>query len=168
MVKLVKPTVAGFVGIDPGKLGGIAFVPADLVHVSEVQAHPFANLTLTEIGILLDMWSDRTLKAHLEKVHSFKGEGVVSSFSFGRNYGQWEGLLTLRMSWENVQPKAWQKVMGVKFPQGASRPAKKRILKGRAQQIYPKMDVALSVADALLIATALRKTEMLDGHSVDP
>ena len=46
----------------------------------------------------------------LEDVHSFKGQGVSSCFSFGKNVGQWQGIFAaLSIPWVAVTPQAWQR-----------------------------------------------------------
>lgn len=46
----------------------------------------------------------------LEKVHSMPGQGISSSFSFGKGCGIIEGILTtLKIPYLLITPQAWQK-----------------------------------------------------------
>ena len=45
---------------------------------------------------------------YIEFVHSFPGQGVVSTFTFGQNYGQWQGIVAaLGVESVSVSPQAW-------------------------------------------------------------
>ena len=76
-----------YIGIDPGINGGVAIIDQ------------FYSLTCfkcpkspQEMAHSIKEHLDGSCVALLEKVHSFPGQGVVSTFTFGANYGQWQGL----------------------------------------------------------------------------
>lgn len=55
----------------------------------------------------------------VERVHSMPGQGVASMFSFGQRFGELIGMLiTLNMEYELVQPRKWQRDIGVEPKSG--------------------------------------------------
>jgi hypothetical protein len=156
-------------GIDPGASGGIAIISGDNI----VQAFPIPK---TEGDIAL-LFAERIKPAGitycvLEAVHSFPGQGVVSSFTFGRGVGLLVGLLMAhRIPFEEIPPRTWQKALGIppriKAPKRPkpfmtyapeeSQSEWKNRLKAKAQQLFPEIKITLSTADALLIAEAARR-----------
>jgi crossover junction endodeoxyribonuclease RuvC len=82
----------------------------------------------------------------LEAVHSMPGQGVASSFKFGRGYGFLRGVITaLKYPLHDVSPQKWQKALGC-----MSR-GDKNVTKQMAQQLFPGLKITHSIADALLI-----------------
>jgi len=93
-------------GIDPGKSGA------------------WALLDGREMILAAGLWEERgrlmdTLKlirfpirACLEKVSPRPGEGVVSAFTFGANYGYWQGFLeSSGICYSLITPQKWQKAV---------------------------------------------------------
>lgn len=94
-----------------------------------------------------------TCIAVLEKVHAMPGNGGVSMFSFGQNFGFWRGVLQgLRIPFVMVTPQAWQKGL---VPPKVKGPDRKRALKQLAAERYPNLKVTLKTADALLMLKEL-------------
>jgi hypothetical protein len=139
-----------YIGIDPGRSGGIAIITEYTVH--------FCKLSETERDIA-DWLFQRThvgvfggQRALLEKVHSMPKQGVASTFTFGTNYGFLRGLLTgLKISFDDVTPQRWQKAMGC-LTHGD-----KNLSKAKAQQLFPELKITHATADALLIAEYCRR-----------
>lgn len=134
------------IGIDPGKLGGIAWITdgdacvekmpetlADLWELIEnIQRHETHGMTF----------------AYLEMVHSSPQMGVKSAFTFGNGFGHLEMALTAAgIPFERVRPQKWQQSMGCMTK------GDKNVSKRRAQELYPQLKVTHATADALLIAT---------------
>lgn len=96
-----------YLGIDPGKSG--------------------AWVLSTDYGVECGLWSDadidrlcekleerRALEdpiyAALEKVHAMPRQGVCSMFTFGENFGWWQGVLrVLKIPHILVTPQRWMK-----------------------------------------------------------
>ena len=52
--------------------------------------------------------TSRDTIAIIEAVHSFPGQGVASTFKFGNNFGQWQGILSaMAVPYIQVSPQKW-------------------------------------------------------------
>ena len=145
-----------FIGIDPGISGGVAILYEETYKA--IKCPP----TIAEMAdILIDLKKvapNITIYSMIEKVHSMPGNSGRSMFTFGCNYGQWLGILaTLKIPYIETIPNKWMKHFG---KQPKEKKARKNNLKHLAQQRYPKLKVTLGTADALLIATYLKETNV--------
>lgn len=91
-------------GIDPGKTGAMA--------VFELQGGDYRLEDCVDfnekeiISYLHDLTGDT--EAFLENVHAAPGQGVVSMFSFGENFGWWRGVLSaVDIPVTLVAPQSW-------------------------------------------------------------
>tara|TARA_R100001443_G_scaffold111151_1_gene123713 strand:+ start:750 stop:1283 length:534 start_codon:yes stop_codon:yes gene_type:complete len=141
-----------FLGIDIGKAGGIAMISYK-DNEETVSCMKFSK-NLYEVDSILkvakDAFSLDRIHCLVEHVHAFPKQGVVSMFSFGQNLGQWEGMLTSNeISYDYVQPKTWM-IDYVEL--GKPKKERKRLLLGKAKELFPNIKVTFNVSDALLIA----------------
>jgi crossover junction endodeoxyribonuclease RuvC len=138
------------IGIDPGANGAIAWI--DERGKSCVEKMPDTLQDLWELVCDITNFPRSTIdgrkyKAYIEQVSSSPQMGVVSSFSFGRGYGNLEMALTAAgIAFERVRPQVWQKAMGCMTK------GNKNISKQKAQELFPDKKVIHATADALLIA----------------
>ena len=138
------------IGIDPGANGAIAWI--DERGKSCVEKMPDTLQDLWELVCDITNFprsaiDGRKYKAYIEQVSSSPQMGVVSSFSFGRGYGNLEMALTAAgVPFERVRPQVWQKAMGCMTK------GNKNISKAKAQELFPDKKVIHATADALLIA----------------
>jgi len=138
------------IGIDPGANGAIAWI--DERGKSCVEKMPDTLQDLWELirditNFPRSAIDGRKYKAYIEQVSSSPQMGVVSSFSFGRGYGNLEMALTAAgIPFERVRPQVWQKAMGCMTK------GDKNISKAKAQELFPDKKVIHATADALLIA----------------
>ena len=102
---------------------------------------------------------DGRVVVYIEKVSAMPGQGVTSMFSFGRNFGQWEGVASaLRFEVYYVTPQRWQKVMLADMPKG------KETARMQALRLFPYLAERLKFkknhgrADAVLIGEYGRRT----------
>lgn len=131
--------------IDPGKGGAVAlFVDSRPVWVEKwTDEFEMSDLILDAQNQYAE------LSAVIENVHSMPGQGVVSMFSFGENYGIWRGILiALGIPHERVSPQKWQQGYGVGMHK---KQAKKQALCRIAKEHFPQLKPTLKTADALLI-----------------
>jgi hypothetical protein len=156
-----------YIGIDPGKSGGIAYVDDDGWTVSREEAAAWP-MPETDRGVLTLLWQltekqTRPCCAMIERVASSPQMGVVSAFSFGRSYG---GLLmalaAMKIAYDQVAPVKWQNLLECRTPK--ERRAElghkdKNINKRRAEQLFPRVRVTHAIADALLLAEYARRVD---------
>jgi len=81
-------------------------------------------------------------KIMLEDVHSLFGMSAKSNFNFGKNLGIVETLLKLQeLPMEIVQPKKWQKFIGVDIPKEIKGAKRSKAIKTRVaelcEELYP-------------------------------
>jgi len=95
-----------YIGIDPGKSGGVAITDGVTISAWKMPASPHDLAAL-----LRDL--DGARVAVVEKVASSPQMGVKSAFTFGQGYGTLLGVLSaLQIRVETVAPLKWQKAMG--------------------------------------------------------
>lgn len=120
----------------------------------------FKHASARDVRTALAVYEVR--RAYVEKVGATPQMGVTSAFTFGHVTGWIEGMLdALLIPWERVQPKAWQKVIGMtgKEFKGISQAERKRKHKAKAQQLFPQETITHATADAILIAEAMRRRD---------
>lgn len=91
-----------YIGIDPGKNGGIAFIgnPCD-------SAMPYSDERLLYI---CRKFEGLNVICYLENVHAMPKQGVSSTFNFGMNFGFIQGVLkAYEIPYELVTPQKWKK-----------------------------------------------------------
>lgn len=133
-----------YVGIDPGKNGGICVIYNDLFNV-EAYRMPETEKDLTDL--FKDISFEEPTVALIEKVSSMPGQGVKSMFTFGQNYGFLRACLHgCGIPFDEVLPSKWQKALGCLTG------GDKNITKAKAQQLFPGIKVTHAIADSLLIA----------------
>jgi crossover junction endodeoxyribonuclease RuvC len=128
------------VGVDCGISGAVAAVNAQTLEVLEVADTP----TVTAEGKkLYDVAGMAALIRHLsllgvavvtlEQAQAMPGQGVASTFSTGRGFGIWEGVLgALDVPFRTVRPSVWTK----KVLSGTSGEGKERSIRF-ALQMFP-------------------------------
>lgn len=147
-----------YIGIDPGKSGGIAAVwPNRMICRAErmpsTEGDVLALLTqLVDAG--MESGGDPGCFAVLERVASSPQMGVVSAFTFGQGYGALRmALHAAGIPFDAVTPGKWQQLMGCRSK------GDKNVTKRRAQELWPRFAVTHATADALLLADYARRTE---------
>lgn len=151
-----------YLGIDPGKSGGIAALASDGRVELAVKMPP------TEADVYQALVSSRVVGATVamvEHVHASPQMGVVSAFTFGKGYGALLMALTCAgIRFDEVSPRKWQGAMQC-LTKGD-----KNVSKRRAQQLFPGLTITHATADALLIAEFCRRfhnarpIERMDKH----
>ena len=137
------------IGIDPGKGGGLAVITEDYVEIHNCPRDVDGMAHL--MGMCLNDSAPYRTKVVLEKVWAFPTDGRAGSFTFGCNYGQWQGILsTHEIDPVFVTPKQWQSHFEIK--KGLPKPIRKKLLKQMAIDRCPETKkITLKTADALLI-----------------
>ena len=175
-------TVIGcYLGIDPGKEGGLAIISHDGV----LKAWPMPLMPNADGKLVVDEMKAGKLfltrikpagvaECRIEQVHSMPWDGVASAFKFGRNAGLLIGLLIAHeIIFEEIPPETWQKALGIQarqkppkfkgkalinFPPEETKAQWKRRLMESALQLFPgHEEITLETADAVLIAEVTRR-----------
>jgi len=129
-----------FSGTDPGLSGAICFYYPE-AHRIEIFDMPVLALTRggknrNEIDYYAvgRLFKDRRVTAaFVERVQSMPGQGVSSSFSFGRSTGIILGAIAAHeISIEEVAPQKWQRYLGI--PPKAGKDANRAL----AMKLFPK------------------------------
>jgi len=111
--------------------------------------------------------------AAVEKVHSMPGQGVVSTFSFGRAAGVLEGVLAaLDIPFSLIPPQTWTKAMRLFGGKDGSRARAQELFPDQAHLFARKKDdgradaalIACYAAERLESETSIRVSE--DGSEV--
>jgi hypothetical protein len=151
-----------YLGIDPGKNGGIALVNyrGKVIHLVSMPE------TLGDLDEALKTCSEFAIDGHtisgaLEKVGGYIGKGQPGSamFNFGKGVGHLQALLYAHeIPYEEITPQKWQKAIGVSSKKEKETGTQwKNRLRGVAQKLFPRQKITLATADALLIAEYLRR-----------
>ena len=134
---------AVYIGIDPGKSGGIAALTED------GQVFMCEKLPATERDVIQTLEGAVTCAdfGFIERVSSSPQMGVKSAFTFGQSYGFLRGcLFAAGVAFDDITPAKWQRALGC-LSKGD-----KNVTKAKAQQLFPGVKITHAIADALLIA----------------
>tara|TARA_Y100001968_G_C19241580_1_gene659704 strand:+ start:337 stop:891 length:555 start_codon:yes stop_codon:yes gene_type:complete len=149
-----------FIGIDPGKNGGVAvlneIMDGDPVICFRCPKNPrdmaFSLMSTIPTNVPYD-----DVIVLIEFVHAMPMNGVVSMFSFGQNLGQWEGILgSLELDPIYAGPRTWMSHYDCK-PR-MDKKDRKRYLRGIAEELFPNIKMTFNISDALLIANYNKET----------
>lgn len=145
-----------YIGIDPGKSGGIAVIKtfnderlpdvwADKMPETEGDIWDYFDSLLLEGICYLEQITPRPAIIKGKSIQAARGS--IASFKLGEHYGYLKATLKgHNIPTEIVPPAKWQKALGC-LTKGD-----KNITKAKAQQLFPSIKVTHAVADALLIA----------------
>lgn len=148
-----------WIGIDPGKKGCLAFINK-LPHPPRPQIGfldwPKDDDLDKYFSILNSISRQEVTIAILERVHAMPKQGVSSMFTFGTNFGIWQGFLTaLKWPYQLMAPQVWMKGVVAK----ADGPDAKSRIFNVAKRLYPNAEltgpkggIKDGRADALMMA----------------
>lgn len=156
------PTLPGkrkrcYIGIDPGVQGGIAAIMGDL---RSVEAQPMPETEQEILDALRHYTARFDCVACIEWIHpAIQGIGKSQMSKLYGNYMSLRmALSALQISYEIIQPKKWQGELGIQARKNnETRNKWKARLRQKAQQIFPRIEVTLATADALMIAECCRR-----------
>ena len=144
-----------YIGIDPGSKGYISVLDDGGAFIDSLAIE---DSTEQQIA---DFLSEHVSREHcvcaMEDVHSMPGQGVATTFAFGRNVGFLQGILVaLQIPYTLVTPRKWQKEMWI---------AKDMVYTVRKdkhgedkRQVAPK-PTSINAATRLFPTTDLRKSD---------
>ena len=143
--------MAVYVGIDPGKSGGICVYDTTMHVISFRKMPDTIHGVVDRLRSIKEVCSESNtdVKVVLEKVHSMPGQGVASTFTFGQGYGQLQGVIAaLGLACVEVIPNRWMKCIGTMPKDKADR---KKFIKDWVEKRSGE-SIPLYVADAVAIA----------------
>jgi len=145
--------VTYFLGIDPGKSGASAII--DEEH-QIIYVRLWGEQNLAHIA---KVYKGRIVYAVLEKVHSMPKQGVKSMFTFGTNFGMWQGMLLSNLiPFDLIIPTRWMKMVldsGNRKPEHRFQYALHHW--PDAPLLGPRGAKRIGIADALCIAECARR-----------
>jgi len=107
--------MAIILGIDPGATGGVFRLQVD-EHENIVYSKMMtcSSSDMDTVAVIKDQVGSGVDVAVVEQVSSFPGQGVSSTFTFGRRYGVILGVLhSLKCNTILVRSQKWQKDLGM-------------------------------------------------------
>lgn len=146
-----------FIGIDPGKSGGIAYINTKC---GTGHTEPYSDNGLIDI-CRYESFDGNTehIMCCLEKVGARPGQGVVSMFSFGQSVGYIKGVLeAFRIPYQEITPQKWKSEFGLNSDKAASAEV--------CRKLFPEIDLLATpkckkphdgMAEALLMAEYARR-----------
>ena len=152
-----------FVGIDPGMNGGISFIKPELEndYAKAIRCPKTAQEMAMALMSGLEDTAPSDVILFVEHVWAFPGDGRVSAFRFGYNYGLWKGIASaFEIDVYNIQPRRW---MGFyNMPTNMEPRARKKWLKEYAESLYPNIKITYNISDAVLIANYAKECWLAD------
>jgi hypothetical protein len=139
-----------YIGIDPGKHGGIAVLDETGAVIDVVKMPE----TPQDLLGFLSQYKENSV-CTLERVGGMPGNGGSAMFNFGKGYGHLQmALIALEIPTEDVTPNKWEKTYQLGSSGKFSKTEWKNKLKAKAQQLFPSLGkkITLATCDALLIA----------------
>ena len=145
-----------YIGIDPGKNGGIAAIEADGNEIKSYKTVAYDEFKL--IATVYILKPERT-RVVVERVGAMPGQGVTSTFNFGKNFGFILGVLeSFHFPYELVTPQKWKREFGVTADKNTSIEVCKRLFPDvnlkRTERCTKDHD---GMAEALLLAEFCRR-----------
>lgn len=143
-----------YIGIDPGKAGGIAVIDSETVTLYKMPPTEHGVVTLFE-----SFKAYRKKHALIEKVGSVPGNSARSMFTFGRGVGVLHAtLISTRIPFEEIIPTGWMRGLSIRRKRKTeTKPQWKQHLKSVAEKMFPEEKLTLATCDALLIAEFCRR-----------
>lgn len=140
-----------FAGIDVGKTGAIGIVDADggCVAVEDMPFNGPADIDV--LAVLQLLRANDVGMAFLEEQRSMPGQGVVSMFGLGSQYGQLKAtLLVSQIRFQTFHSTVWKPGIGIPLK------STKLVSRQMALRMWPGVDLGVRAdqgrSDAMLIA----------------
>lgn len=148
-----------YIGIDPGKSGGVT-----MIHGDDTKTYKCPQRT-EDMAILFSLLvgdtSSYDVKVLMERVWARPNNAVRSAFAYGVNYGQWLGIIACHeIPLQTCLPNQWISHYGCS--KELEYQERKRWLKEKAKSLYPKLNVTLMTADAILITDYAKEVHFKD------
>lgn len=114
-----------YIGIDPGKKGGIAVLEEREGEEKKILVYPYTDDAIKSVCSSQIVNSCFCI---VEKVSAMPKQGVTSTFHFGQSFGYILGVLEANeIPYQLVTPKTWKKHYGLNDDKGKSIETAKRL-----------------------------------------
>ena len=147
-----------YIGIDPGKRGGVAVIK-DLTDERIVEVHPYSDDTLKKVCKELTADWKNVILCVVEKVGAMPGQGVTSTFNFGKSFGYILGVLEANgIPYQLISPQRWKKHFSLTNDKNKSIQTAKRLFPSVSLLPTDRCRVESDgMAEALLMAEFARR-----------
>ena len=145
-----------FIGIDPGKSGGICVIEDNFIEAKKCPSSVH-DMSLM-FALIVQETPPYLIHVMIEKVWARPHDGRASIFTFAENYGQWEGIVASHeIMPEYVTPQSWMKACEI--PKKLTKKDRKNYIKDLAKKLYPELGrkITLATADAIILAHYKKK-----------
>lgn len=158
-----------YIGLDPGKSGGLAWVLNDKLVATPM---PTTERDVWEwLQTVIESNPRAACYAVIERVGGFIGNEAGDDgkhrnraaghamFTFGAGYGGLRmALIAAGIPFEEVVPRKWQTSLAISpRKKTETKGQHKNKLKARAQQLFPNEHITLATCDAILLAEYARR-----------
>jgi len=156
---MARPVKKHYLGVDPGKNGGLAVIAAD--------GAPCIWTRMPQgTGLILD-WIDAAARQYprllivTEKAQAMPKQGIASAFRYGQHFGVFESAAALlRLPYHEVSPVVWKKTLGLN--------SSKLVSIAVCRRLFPAVELVPSgcrkdhdgIAEALLVAEWGRRKQL--------
>ena len=135
-----------YIGIDPGKSGGICCFGEEVV--AKKCPETFGKMHQT-LKLLIAETPPCDVYVFIEQVWAFPSDSSKTAFTFGTNYGAWQTACEVEeVNISLIRPRLWQ---GFFDSPKSDKKTRKRWLKELAQE-FCDFRVTFNTSDAILIA----------------
>ena len=140
-----------YIGIDPGKDGAMS-----VLFPNGTRVVPFDKSAYVSMMIKLAVYDRRCV---LEHVGAMPGQGSVSMFHFGENFGWIQGLLdSYHVPYELVRPQKWKKEFSCTSDKNTSIEVARRLFPGVDLRRTPRCQKPHDgICEALLMASYAKR-----------
>lgn len=108
-----QPYPIRYIGVDPGHTGALSIVKFYEDKTIAINTFPFNKDGITEVDVIKNVFSlglNKQAKITIEAVHSFRAQGLASTFTFGMNFGRILGVLDyMGLPYSLIHPQTWQR-----------------------------------------------------------
>ena len=146
-----------FIGIDPGKNGGIATINAE---DNFAVTGTYSDKSLIDTcEYIHNCYDPQEVMCCLEKVGAMPGQGVVSMFSFGQSVGYIKGVLeSFRIPYQEITPQKWKREFGLSSDKAVSAEVCRKLFPDISLLATPRCKKTHDgMAEALLMAEYARR-----------
>ena len=155
------------IGCDPGSSGSVCLYCNELHKTKIIKLDKPIELTLPELNTATVLFDLNHSKCYIEAVHSMPGQGVASSFKFGKVYGEIRtAIISLGIPVIDVTPQKWMKHFGFRRKKNETKTQRKNRIKAEAQKRYPSIKVTNANADAIMIMEYGREINGISNRSI--